>query len=90
MFDNTVVVKLVRVTDGAVMSMHTRTSGAGVLSQIVYNDDPAYQTHFRRTLLIDPNTSAAPTTSASYKAKVYVLDVDNNLVFQAESEAVTF
>ena len=80
MYDNTVVVRLIRTSDNAVMATHIL--GGGVFSHVVYAG-AAYETKFKRG---DIGASA----SDSYKVKVLFFDVDNNLAEQAESNAVTF
>lgn len=80
-YDNTVVVGLIRTSDNAVIATHVL--GAGVNSNVVYTADPSYETRFRRG-------DIGAAASDSYKVKVFFLDVDNNFVEQAESNTVTF
>lgn len=88
-YDHTVVVRIVRVSDSAVMDTHTLFSGSGVIEQVVLEGidtaDALYHTTFRRANLTGP-----PGAADSYKAVVLFEDVDGNLVVQAESNAVTF
>ncbi len=83
MYDHTVVVELVRSSDNLVIKTHT--FGTGDPKDVVKIDTTGfiYQTNFRRGDL----PASGPVT---YKAKVYFLDVDGNLVLQATSDAVTF
>jgi hypothetical protein len=82
-YDNTVVVRLIRASDDAVIATHVLGGGGGVFDKVVYTADPSYETKFARE-------DIGATTSGSYKVKVLFLDVDNNLVEQAESITVTF
>ncbi len=84
MYDKTVVVKLVRKSDSALMATHI-CGTASILSQVQIDTTPLYQTNFRRSDL-----SGSPTTPGTYRAEVYFYDVDNNLVLQGTSDDVTF
>jgi hypothetical protein len=81
-YDNTVVVQLIRTSDSALIATHVVGAG-GVDDTVVYTDDPTYQTRFRRG-------DIGATASDNYKVKVFFRDVDDNLVEQAESIVVTF
>lgn len=85
MYDQTVVVKLIRVSDDAVMATHNY--GTGAILQYVKIDStvPVYETNFKRGDLSGP-----PATADYYKARVLFLDVDGNLIQQAESAVVRF
>jgi hypothetical protein len=90
MYDHTVVVRLVRISDNAVMREHTFFGpGSGVQNQVVIESpdtvDAVYHTNFRRGDL-----AGSPSGSDSYKAVVLFEDVDGNLIVQAESVPVTF
>jgi hypothetical protein len=93
MFDKTVSAVLVRADD-AQMAAHFYGTAGGVLLNVLINVSnplsPVYETHFKRADLIDPNTAAAPTASATYVLKVYVRDVDGKWMPQATSSSVTF
>ena len=83
MFDHTVVVKLVR-SDNTVVATHV--FGTASINDVVKIDqtDLVYQTNFRHSDL--PGNPAL----TSYKLRVYFLDVDGNLVLQAESSSLSF
>jgi hypothetical protein len=81
-YDNTVVVRLIRTSDNALIASHAVGAG-GVNLNVVYTVDPSYETRFRRG-------DIGAAASDSYKVKVLFLDVDGNLVEQAESNTVTF
>ncbi len=83
-YDHTVVVKLVRTSDDAVMATHSYGTGS-ILSGVQIEATPVYQTHFKRGDLTGP-----PAVPSSYRAEVYFLDVDNNQVLQATSDPLTF
>ncbi len=84
MYDKTVVVKLVRKSDNAVMATHAWGTGA-ILGQVQIDTTPVYQTNFKRSDLTGP-----PSGPGTYRAEVYFLDVDNNLALQGKSNDVTF
>ncbi len=84
MYDRTVVVKLVRTSDNAVMATHSYGTGS-ILSNVQIGETPVYQTHFKRGDLSGP-----PTGPGTYRAEVYFLDVDSNQILQAVSNIVTF
>jgi hypothetical protein len=92
--DKTLSVVLVRVSDDAPMATHFYGTKSGVLLNVLINTtdplNPFYETHFKRTDLIDPNTGVAPVGSASYVLNVYVRDVDGKWMPQATSSSVTF
>jgi hypothetical protein len=83
MFDQTVVVRLVRTSDSAVIATHL--FGAGDIKDFVQIDGtvPEYKTNFRRGAI-------GAAASDSYKAELHFLDVDGNLIKQGESATVTF
>lgn len=87
MYDQTVVVQLIRTSDGAIMATHSY-GGSWDLSindYVQIDGTPVHKTHFRRGDLLGP-----PTAAAAYKARVLFLDVDGNLIQQAESAQVIF
>ena len=69
MYDHTVVVKLVRTSDNAVMATHSYGTGS-IHSEVQIDTTPVYQTNFRRGDLAGP-----PTSPGTYRAEVYFLDV---------------
>jgi hypothetical protein len=81
MFDHTVEVDLVRLSDGQVVATHTY--GTGSINSCIQIQPGVYQTDFVRRDI----GAASPT---DYVAKVYFLDVDNNWVLQATSNSVRF
>ena len=83
MFDQTVRVDLVNTASNAIVATHTY--GTGDIKAWVQIDSaaPQYQTHFRR----GDFGAASPAT---YVAKVYCKDVDNNWMLQGASVPVTF
>lgn len=83
MFDQTVRVDLVNTASNALVATHTY--GTGDIKAWVQIDTSAfqYQTHFRRG-------DFGATTPATYVAKVYCRDVDNNWMLQGTSVPVTF
>jgi hypothetical protein len=86
MYDQTVVVELVRTSDNAVVATHLY--GTGDIKTYVQIDtsdpaNPQYKTHFRRG-------DVGASVSNTYRARVRFLDVDGNLVTQAESSLVQF
>jgi len=84
MYDHTVEVMLVRTSDSVVVKTHN--FGTGDPKDFVKIDTtPFYQTNFKRGELDGP-----PSGPATYRAEVYFLDVDNNLVLQGKSKDVTF
>jgi hypothetical protein len=86
MYDQTVVVELIRTSNNAVVATHAyRTGDIKAYIQIDTSDpaNPQYKTHFKRS---DVGASAANT----YKARVLFLDVDGNPMQQVESAPVTF
>jgi hypothetical protein len=83
MFDQTVVVKLVRTSDSAVVASHVFGTGAITAFTQIDETVPEYKTHFKRG-------DIGAASSATYKAQVWFLDVDGVLVQQGESPAVTF
>lgn len=85
MYDKTVMVKLVRISDSNVIASHTY--GTEDIKDVVQiTTDPIYQTHFRKE---DIFSSPLPEQT-QYRAEVWFMDVDGNLVKQAESGAVIF
>jgi hypothetical protein len=84
MYDKTVVVKLVRKSDNTVMATHAWGTGS-ILNQVQIDTTPIYQTNFKRSDLTGP-----PSGPGTYKAEVYFLDVDGNLMLQGTSNDVTF
>ena len=84
MFDHTVVVELVR-SDNTVAATHVFGT-AGSINDVVQIDQTnlVYQTNFRHGDL--PGNPGL----TSYKLRVYFLDVDGNLVLQAESSSLSF
>ena len=86
MYDHTVLVRLIRVSDGAEMASHSYGTGSGgIQSWVQISATPEYQTNFKRGDLAGP-----PTSFGTYKAEVYFQDVDGNLMLQATRNAVTF
>lgn len=84
MFDHTVVVKLVRVSDNGLAATHV--FGTGSINDVVQIDQTnlVYQTHFKHSdLLGNPALT-------SYKLRVYFRDVDGNEMLQAESSSLAF
>lgn len=83
MFDQTVLVELVRTSDNMVVATHTY--GTGSINSWVQIDatNLRYQTHFKR----EDIGALAPT---AYQAKVYFLDVDSTPVLQGTSTSVSF
>jgi hypothetical protein len=84
MYDQTVVVKLVRKSDNEIMATHSYGTGT-ILSFVQIDSTPTYKTNFRRGDL-----AGAPSSPGTYKVEVYFLDVDNNLVLLCTSGDVTF
>jgi hypothetical protein len=83
MFDQTVRVDLVNTASNAIVATHTY--GTGDIKAWVQIDAAAfqYQTHFRRG-------DFGATSPATYVARVYCKDVDNNWMLQGTSGPVTF
>ncbi len=88
MYDHTVVVKLVRASDGMEMATHSYGT-ASITSNVQIQSTPGYQTHFKRGDLRD-SSNAKPLASGTYRAEVYFYDVDNVIVLQGVSNNVTF
>lgn len=84
MYDHTVAVQLVRVSDGKVMATHAYGTGS-ILSEVQISTTPAYQTHFKRGDLEGP-----PAAAAKYRAEVWFQDVDGTWMLQATSGDMTF
>jgi hypothetical protein len=84
MYDHTVEIDLVRVSDSKVVATHVYGTGpGGVLSWVQIDTTPIYQTNFRRG-------DIGASGPIGYVAKVYFYDVDNNRVLHATSNSVTF
>ena len=83
MFDQTVRVDLVNTASNAIVATHVY--GTGDIKAWVQLDAGAlqYQTHFRRS-------DFGASSPATYTAKVYCRDVDNNWMLQGASTPVTF
>jgi hypothetical protein len=83
MFDHTVRIELVNTASNAVVDTHTY--GTGDIKAVVQIDAavPQYQTHFRRS-------DFGALAPATYVARVYCRDVDNNWMLQGTSGPVTF
>jgi hypothetical protein len=96
MFDHTVEVDIVR-SDNTIMATHVYGTGAPS-SNVQITTTPLYQTDFTRgnlyaSVCIGTSTQIQACLrgkQATYSAKVYFRDVDNNRVLQATSSNVTF
>jgi hypothetical protein len=84
-YDKTVKVELIQVSNGKVVATHVYTGGGGgVFENVVFSDTPlAYETKFRRS-------DIGASGSGTYQAKIYFMDVDGNFTEQAVSDNVTF
>ena len=87
MYDETIVLKLVRVSDNVVMATHV--FGTGDPKDVVKLDaadtpNAEYHTMFRHDL------AGLPDALGTYRVDIYVLDVDGNAMFQGSSDAISF
>jgi len=82
MFDQTVVVKLVKNSDHSVKATHSYGIGA-VMTNVQIDTDGIYKTHFKRG-------DIGASSSDSYHMEIFFYDVDNTLLYQGTSGNISF